>query len=544
MHTDDGKRLHLTSLNPWHYGPYVPLVGNVQNASGVTPEELKRAVVRGMRMWQQASGHAFGFDYWQGGDARVYQVGMKRDGLSTIFFASADPARGGLTPNQSAFTRVYFDPESGAIDEVDIVLNDVDMSFTAAPRAGNYAGAAPRPVIVLEDVIAHELGHVLGLGHSGVLDATMFPFGWAGQAELSCDDARAVRALFGTQRDRGALSGRVLDPSGRPILGAHVVAIDLGRSSVAASAITSRDGSYRIDGLEGGDYALMIEPFMPGPVALDDVYADANLSGSCPSGLFSRTFHGSHGKLTVVELDGRGTLRLDDVLVTCDGVSPLAAADEDPEGMPELRFDERGILAAVVLGSPNAADVFALDTTGGPLALSFVSYSLFSPAQVLPTIERTSTATLAPLASETPSALAPPGDARLSLDWLPAGRHVLSLATSLAAPNSYPMGSTYLDEQPFVLIVGRQGNASTPDDCWGPEPSTDYASPEGPPRRITVPDESGLAIDCGVSAPGLPSEGDGRWATLAAFATAFALRRLGVRRREAHRAPGGFKTAR
>ena len=65
-----GKRLHLTSFNPWIPGPYVPLVGNVRNTSGITPEELQRAVVRGLRMWQAASVNAFSFDYWQGSDTR------------------------------------------------------------------------------------------------------------------------------------------------------------------------------------------------------------------------------------------------------------------------------------------------------------------------------------------------------------------------------------------------------------------------------------------------------------------------------------------
>src|SRR5262245_30207398 len=74
MPTDSGKQLHLTPLNPWTSGPYVPLVGNVRNTSGIKPEELKRAVVRGLRMWQSASGQAFSFDYWQGEDTAIYEV--------------------------------------------------------------------------------------------------------------------------------------------------------------------------------------------------------------------------------------------------------------------------------------------------------------------------------------------------------------------------------------------------------------------------------------------------------------------------------------
>ena len=99
-----------------------------------------------------------------------------------------------------------------------------------------------------------------------------------------------------------------------------------------------------------------------------------------------------------------------------------------------------------------------------------------------------------------------PGDARLRAGWLPAGEHVLSLATSLAAPN-VSHGGTYLDEDPFVLVVGRQSECRAASDCWGPEPSTDYSSPSGPPRRITVPDDDALSIDCEISAPGLHADG-------------------------------------
>ncbi len=537
MHTDGGKQLHLTSLNPWGIGPYVPLVGNVQNTSGITPEQLQRAVIRGMRMWQTASGHAFSFDYWQGSDSTVFVPSMKRDGLSTIFFASADPEGGGLTPSQSAYTRVYFDPETGAIDEVDIVLNDVDMKLTAEPDNADYTGGGSSGhVIVLEDVVAHELGHVLGLGHSGILDSTMFAFGWAGQRDLSCDDVRAVQALYGTEIDEGALTGRVLDANGKPILGAHVVAIELAGPSIAASGISSGDGGFRIAGLPGGSYAVMVEPFMAGPTALDDVYADANLSGGCSGTRFSRTFYGPQGSVSIAELANSTTLDLGEVQVTCDGVSPtMAAGTLSGAEPPELTFNEDGVLAALLIADPSVPERFAIHTAAGPLDLSFVSYSLFSPAQIRPSLDESDTP--AALSTATDAAAGEsllPGDTHLSIGWLPAGEHVVSLDTSLNAAQSYPMGSSYVDDQAFVLVVGRQSGEVPPTSCWGPEPSTDYTSPSGPPRRITVIDEDPFSMHCGVTAPGRPGGGLA-WplVLLAAFGIGVHVRRRRALRSEA-----------
>ncbi len=523
MHTDtNNKRLHLSAINPWVPGPYLPLAANTSNQSGITPDELERAVVRALRSWQRASFDAFSFDYWQGDDSRVYAVGMKRDGLSSLFFASADPEHGGLTRSQSAYTRVYFDAETGAIDEVDIVLNDVDMKFTADPVQASYAGGDEGHVIVLEDVLAHEFGHALGLGHSGILDATMFAFGWEGQAALSCDDARAVRALYGTGDERSALTGRVLDPEGKAVFGAHVVAVELSGPSVAASTISSRDGGYRIAGLPRGSYVVMVEPFVAGAPALDDAYADLSLTSSCYGRRFSRTFYGrENGRLDVFRLAASSTTSAGDVIVSCFGVAPTTAFDDFAP--PVLEFDDSGDLATLLLAPPGAGGQMQVRTKEGPLQLDFVAYSLFSPALVRPRLEGAEPeVATADLANSMSLPEHTGRDARLRSDWVAAGEHTVTLETSLLGPQTYPMGGTYLDEEPFVLVVGHQRAPTSRTECTQRAPLSDYSPPLDGPRRRILDDDGLFGLSCHAVPGSPPARGQG-WPVLCAIGALIAL---------------------
>ncbi len=93
----------------------------------------------------------------------------------------------------AAFTG-FFTPRSGTdrIDDSDIVTNP----------AVNYAvpgDACNGNEFRLEGVMVHEVGHVLGLGHTNVGGATMFPSVSAcnnGPATTAGDDEAAIRNLY------------------------------------------------------------------------------------------------------------------------------------------------------------------------------------------------------------------------------------------------------------------------------------------------------------------------------------------------------------
>lgn len=65
-----------------------------------------------------------------------------------------------------------------------------------------YAGLskAPEGSVNLLSVLAHEVGHALGLGHSDVKSATMFPWYQEEASDLSEDDKMALESLYGRRR--------------------------------------------------------------------------------------------------------------------------------------------------------------------------------------------------------------------------------------------------------------------------------------------------------------------------------------------------------
>ena len=236
------------------------------------------------------------------------------DGIDTICFDQADPS---FTTGVLSFTRVtttdVIGQQAGAgtpaasfigqILDADILLlpGDSSVAFaTPAALAGNPSAYD------LESVLGHEIGHTLGLGHSGVWRAMMSPFGPAPgtylgtrpttsepDAPLADDDRAGLRALYPDASDTthiGTISGRVLPanplilPAGATgVFGAQVVAVDSASGAVEAAALggwscvdpgpAQFDGSYTIERLAVGtpeNYIIYAEP-LDGPLEPSDV---------------------------------------------------------------------------------------------------------------------------------------------------------------------------------------------------------------------------------------------------------------------------------
>jgi len=149
----------------------------------------------------------------------------------------------------------------GHISDADIVLSrGVEFSTSPGAVAGRFD---------VESVLTHEVGHLIGLDHSGLIRATMAPFtdrGDVHQRSLELDDAIAGGMLYPAgafPAGRGALVGRVsLGES--PVFLSHVVATKI-HGRVVASGYTRPDGTYRIDGLPPNVYLVHAER-LDGPV--------------------------------------------------------------------------------------------------------------------------------------------------------------------------------------------------------------------------------------------------------------------------------------
>jgi len=203
---------------------------------------------------------------------------------ATAFGDSESPAR----------TRVFHD-SGGAIVEADIALNP-SQAFSTDGTFDSYD---------LESTFTHEIGHLLGLEHSGIIGATMQPrqarngvYGLPAftQRTLSEDDMAGVRALYGSRAGMGSLSGRLIanGPSGQslPVFGGHVFAEELSTGRVIAGSITLASGEFRLNALAPGSYRL-IGQSLNGPISAADIAsAGGSYSGLAETRPLFRSFVG------------------------------------------------------------------------------------------------------------------------------------------------------------------------------------------------------------------------------------------------------------
>jgi hypothetical protein len=91
----------------------------------------------------------------------------------------------------------YYNSSTGYITDADIVTNSTGHSWTSQGEDPNGAGCSGEYYV--EGVQVHEVGHGLGLAHTGVSGATMLPTISAcsnSPATTESDDEAGIRALY------------------------------------------------------------------------------------------------------------------------------------------------------------------------------------------------------------------------------------------------------------------------------------------------------------------------------------------------------------
>ena len=162
-----------------------------------------------------------------------------------------------------AVTPIWF-YSGGAISDADVLFNGKGFRFTTEGTPGRFD---------VQDVATHELGHLLGLDHTGVAGASMYPYvdtTVSLHRSLAEDDAGGLRHAY-PEGPQARLTGRVLRSVGSGgVAGAFVCARDE-HGRLAGSALADSSGSYVIGGLTGGTYTVYARP-------LDQPVSAANLT--------------------------------------------------------------------------------------------------------------------------------------------------------------------------------------------------------------------------------------------------------------------------
>lgn len=117
--------------------------------------------------------------------------------------------------NQVALTTLTFRKDIGEILDADIEVNGTLKLVATDP--------VPSDGFDLPTVLAHEIGHVLGLAHSSVQGATMFArytTGTIEQRTVKADDEEGLCSIYPSDQTRNTAGGGVVattcDPNAQP----------------------------------------------------------------------------------------------------------------------------------------------------------------------------------------------------------------------------------------------------------------------------------------------------------------------------------------
>jgi matrixin len=149
------------------------------------------------------------------------------------------------------------------IIDADIMFNPTQPFSTATPT--------PKGDFDVQSVATHEIGHALGLDHSGIAAAVMYPFGdvGAGPRTLAVDDSAGIAFLYPAaafSTATGTISGQVI-MNGKGIFASHVIAIDTATGDAVLDGLTDTSGNYKLIGLpastSGTPYYILALPLAP-----------------------------------------------------------------------------------------------------------------------------------------------------------------------------------------------------------------------------------------------------------------------------------------
>jgi len=299
-----------TPVITWNLN-FTSLPANVnENGTGVTPQTV---LANAFNTWQSATSPASepvtNISFTFGSANNSFAQGPEVDCVNVVGFADPNAATdfgtgviafASIGTTNSGGGAVPFTYTCGSVTPnptcpLQVCIVDVDIMFN--PGYTFATSEASGSQYDLQSVATHEIGHLMGLDHSNIAHAIMYPYGDTSQigvhTALTIDDMVGVGHLYAGPGSADYSGGQITGTvtlGGANLYAADVQAIDATTGNVVTENLTSPSGVYKLR-VYNGTYYVYVQSLAPnqnsGPTMITNFKGQAgygnNSFGSIPS---------------------------------------------------------------------------------------------------------------------------------------------------------------------------------------------------------------------------------------------------------------------